>query len=186
MTNLSGGVAGLTALLAAAPAWAAHWQVDAAHSRLGFAGVQLGTPFQGGFGGFQASIDFDPADPRSAHVVVTVDLASAHTGDAQRDGAMPGAEWFDTAKSREARFEATGFVAKGGDAYEALGTLSLRGAAKTCTLVFTLTTTGDTAHAIGHADVLRTDFGVGQGPWSTDEYVALQVSVTFDLAARRG
>ncbi len=54
-------------LAAAAPAHAAEWTVDQAKSRLGFSGVQTGTPFQGSFGKWQAEISFDPAHPEAGH-----------------------------------------------------------------------------------------------------------------------
>ena len=84
---------------------------------------------------------------------------------------MPQSDWFDAAKFAKATFEATGFTAKGGDAYETKGKLSLRGVTKDVTLPFTLTIEGDQAHAVGKAKLVRTDFGVGQGAWSTGDMV---------------
>lgn len=172
-------------VLAAGPAWAAQWTLDKAHSRLGFSATQVGAPFTGQFGKFDTSIDFDPAHPETGHVVVTVDLASAHTGDTQRDEALPQADWFDTAKAATAQFEASHFVAKASNAFEAPGTLTLRGVSKRLTLPFTLTVSGDTAHAVGHVQIMRTDFGVGQGQWSSGDMVGLQVGVDFDVMATR-
>ncbi|WP_082507653.1 YceI family protein [Methylobacterium sp. Leaf113] len=162
---------------------AAAWTVDAAKSRIGFSGVQVGVPFQGRFKRFTARIDFDPAAPEAGHAVVDIDLASAETGDAQRDTALPQAEWFDTKATPQARFEATRFVAKGGDAYEAVGTLTIRGIRRDAILPFRLTRAGSTARAVGHLDLVRTQFGVGQGPWASGQWVALEVGVEIDLTA---
>ncbi|MCJ2034954.1 YceI family protein [Methylobacterium sp. J-068] len=162
---------------------AATWVVDAAKSRIGFSGVQVGAPFQGRFTRFTARIDFDPAAPESGHAVVDVDLASAETGDAQRDAALPQAEWFDTKANARARFEATRFAAKGGDAYEAVGTLTIRGIRRDAVLPFRLTRNGSSARATGHLDLVRTQFGVGQGPWTSGQWVALEVGVDIDLTA---
>ena len=52
-------------------------------------------------------------------------------------------------------------------------------------LPFTLTIAGDQAHAVGHAKLVRTDFGVGQGTWASGDYVALDVSVDLDIVATR-
>ena len=175
----------LLALLAAAPAAAQQWTVDPAKSRLGFSGTQTGTPFQGRFGTWQAEISFDPAHPEAGRAKVTIDLASAKTGDTQRDEALPQAEWFDAAGHPQAVFEADHFVAKGGDAYEAPGKLTIRGVAKDVVLPFTLTLSGDQATAKGHLALVRTDYGVGQGVWSTAQYVALEVGVDLDLVATR-
>jgi polyisoprenoid-binding protein YceI len=170
-------------LLAAVPAHAADWTVDPAQSHLGFSGVQNGAPFKGSFGKWTARIVFDPAHPEAAEAKVTIELSSATTGDAQRDAALPQAEWFDVKAFPEARFEATGFVAKGGDAYEAPGTLTIRGIDKDVVLPFTLAVTGDKAVAKGHLSLVRTGFGVGQGVWATGDWVALDVGVDLDLVA---
>jgi len=169
--------------LLATPALAADWAVDVPHSHLGFSGVQNGAPFQGSFGKWNAEIAFDPAHPDAGHAKVTIDLSSAKTGDVQRDGALPQAEWFDVKAFPEATFEATGFVAKGGDTYEAPGKLTIRGIAKDVVLPFTLTVTGDKATAKGHLSLVRTGFGVGQGVWATAEWVGLDVGVDIDLTA---
>ncbi|MEI9984667.1 MAG: YceI family protein [Aliidongia sp.] len=58
---------------------------------------------------------------------MTIDLASARTGDTQRDTALPQPEWFDVASHPQASFEADHFIAKGGDSYEAPGKLTIRG-----------------------------------------------------------
>ena len=172
-------------LLAAPPALAADWTVDPAQSHLGFSGVQNGAPFQGSFGKWSAQISFDPAHPDTGHAKVTIDLASAKTGDTQRDSALPQAEWFDVKAFPQASFEATGFVAKGGDAYEAPGKLTIRGIGKDVVLPFTLAVTGDKAAAKGHLSLVRTGFGVGQGVWATGEWVGLEVGVDVDLVATK-
>ncbi len=105
----------LGAILAAAlvlvstdPARAANWVVDAAHSRLGFSGVQVGAPFKGEFRKYDAKISFDPEHPESAHLVVNIDMASVRTGDAQRDEALPQADWFDVAKFPDRNLRSNG------------------------------------------------------------------------------
>lgn len=173
-------------LLTAQAARAADWAVDAGKSRIGFSGVQVGVPFQGRFKRFEAQIAFDPAAPEAGHALVLIDLTSAETGDVQRDTALPQADWFDAKADRQARFEAARFVAKGGDAYEAVGTLTIRGIRKDAVLPFRLTVAGETAHAVGRLELQRTAFGVGQGPWASGQWVALEVGVEVDLTARRG
>jgi polyisoprenoid-binding protein YceI len=171
------------ALLWAGQAAAAEWNVDAARSRLGFVGSQGGTPFEGRFERWTAHIDYDPANPAAARVAVDIDMASARTGDAQKDQSLPGAEWFDAQAFPKARFEASGFRPKGGDAFEAPGTLTIRGTGKAVTLPFTLETGGGKAHAKGRLDLVRTDYGIGRGEWKSGDMVALQVAVVFDLEA---
>ena len=173
------------AMLASAPAMAANWAIDPGASRLGFSGKQNGEAFAGKFGQFSGSIAFDPAKPEAGHADIVIDMASAGTGDTQRDEALPQAEWFSSKKFPQAHFVATGFRAKGGGAYEAPGQLSIRGIAHDVTLPFTLAIDGVTAHAKGHLDLVRTTYGVGQGPWSSGQWVALEVGVDFDVLAKQ-
>ena len=172
-----------SALLLATPAMAANWAVQADKSHLGFSGTQIGAPFKGSFGKWSAEIAFDPAHPEAGHAKVVIDLASARTGDSQRDTALPQSDWFDVKHFPQATFEAAGFTPKGGDAYEAAGKLTIRGITKDVVLPFTLSIGGDGAAAKGHLALMRTAFGVGQGPWTSGEWVALAVGVDFDLAA---
>jgi polyisoprenoid-binding protein YceI len=169
----------------AGAAQAATWKIDPARSHLGFAGVQAGAPFKGRFGRFGAAIAFDPDRPSPAQVLVTVDLASAATGDTQRDEALPGKDWFDIAQFPQAKFEATSVRRKGPNTFEAVGVLTLRGVSRPLTLPFTLDANGQTAHARGHVDLTRTAFGVGQGTWASGQWVGLAVGVDFDIVAIR-
>jgi polyisoprenoid-binding protein YceI len=171
------------ALLVVTPVFAASWTVDPARSHLGFSGVQNGEAFKGAFGKWTADISFDPAHPEAGSATVSIDMASAGTGDVQRDAALPQAEWFDLKTSPLATFEAKGFIAKGGDAYEAPGRLTIRGVSKNVVLPFNLTIKDGKAQAKGHLTLVRTDFGVGQGVWKTDEWVALDVGVDVDISA---
>lgn len=178
-----------TALLAAAlslapvAAYAADWIVDPAASKIAFSGTQLGVPFSGHFKRFTAMISFDPAHPEAGHALVLIDTASAQTGDVQRDEALPQADWFDAKTVTQARFEATRFVAKGRDAYDAIGSLTIRNIRREVTLPFKLTIGDGKARATGHLQIVRTDFGVGQGDWTTPQWVALEVGVDIDVTA---
>ncbi|WP_158808263.1 YceI family protein [Beijerinckia sp. L45] len=180
-------IALLAVALSLAPiaAHAADWIVDPAASTIAFSGTQLGAPFTGHFKQFSATISFDPAHPEAGHAVVLVDTASAATGDVQRDEALPQADWFDAKTIAQARFEATRFVAKGGDTYDAVGSLTIRNAKRDVTLPFKLTIAGGKAHAVGHLQLVRTDFGVGQGDWATPQWVALEVGVDIDVTAHQ-
>ena len=171
--------------LGGSPTVAATWTVDPSASKLGFTGTQTDQPFSGTFKKWSGTIDYDAAKPEAAHVAITIDSGSATTGDTQRDEALPGDDWFSAAKYPAATFEATGFTPKGADHFETAGKLTIRGISKDVTLPFTLTLNGDTAHAKGEAKLVRTAFGVGQGAWSTDQYVALDVSVSIDVTAKK-
>ncbi|HEX3674782.1 MAG TPA: YceI family protein [Rhizomicrobium sp.] len=167
-------------LLAASPAFAAHWTVDAAKSKLGFTATWSKQPFGARFKTWKASIDFDPADLAHATADVTVDIASEASDQSELDDALKGAQGFAATQFPTAHFVTTGFRSKGGNAYVATGTLTLHGISKPVVMPFNLTITGKTAHMTGTAALLRTDFGVGGE--ATDP-VAHAVIVTVDLTA---
>jgi len=169
----------------AAPAQAAHWNVDYAKSRLGFTVSWSKEPFSGAFQSWKADIDFDPADLVHARADVTIDPASEKSGEPDFDDGLKGALGFDVKKFPDARFSATRFTHASGDNYVAEGTLTIRGISRPLTLPFKLTINGTDAHMAGKAVVLRTDFGVGSGLWAKPEPVAHEVTVTIDLLAHR-
>lgn len=172
-------------VMTSARADAAIWTVDCSKSRLGFSGTQTGAKFEGKFTKYAATIAFDPEHPETSRISVTVDLASATTGDTQRDTALPGKDWFDVGHFPQARFESTAVRRRGVGSYEATGNLTLHGVARPVVLPFTLDINGSTAHAKGHVEIIRTSFGVGQGPWSSGQWVALEVGIDIDLVAAR-
>ena len=169
----------------AAAAGATGWIIDPAASRLGFRGTQLGAVFEGSFQRFRAEIDFDPATPETGRAEVVVETGSASTGDAQRDTALPTADWFAVADFPEARFVAETFRRTGENAYVAEGTLTLRGITQPLALPFTLVEEGGATRARGEVTLIRSAFGVGQGQFEAGDWVALEVVVTIDLLARR-
>ena len=178
-------IAALESAAAQSPGGTGNWTVDSSESQLGFSGMQTGAKFSGRFKRFDATIQFDPTHPQSGYAKVTIDISSAATGDTQRDEAMPGADWLDAKDFPKAVFEAKTFLSKGGSDYLAIGTLTIRGIVRRETLPFTLTIDGDTAHANGRLELIRTEFGVGQGAWSSGQWVALEVGVDVDLVAHR-
>ena len=167
-----------------ARAEAKSWTVDYAQSHLGFNGVASGEAFQGSFKSFKADIDFDPDHPETGKIAATIDIASAATGDGDKDGMLPQSDWFDTSKFPQAQFVSTKISKTGANAFEAQGNLTIKGISKPVTLPFTLAPEGDHWRAQGKTTLTRTDFHIGTGQWSNDATVKFGVDVTVDLAAR--
>lgn len=186
-------VAALGALLLSGAAAAKSWTVDPAQSALGFTVAVNGEPVAGHFKQWTAAIEFDPANLSAAKATVKIDLMSADTGNGTRDDALPGEQFFDAeGKSglsytaggpAEAVFETSVFRQTGEGAYEADGTLTMRGVAQPVTLPFTLAIDGATAKMDGKVSIDRTKWGVGQGEYADDKPVALQVEVTVQVTA---
>jgi polyisoprenoid-binding protein YceI len=165
------------------PASAAMWQVDHARSRLGFTVQWSGEPFAATFKTWSANIKFDPADLAHARAAVTIDLGSEASDFPDNDDGLKGVEGFSVSQFPTARFETTSFTAKGGNNYVATGRLTIHGVSRPVSLPFTLSLTGDIAHMNGRAVVMRTDFGLGRGEWSSASTIAHEVAISVDLTA---
>jgi len=171
----------LPAVCAPAPAWT----VDKQASRLAFAGEMNGQRFNGAFRRWDAKIAFDPKNLAGSSVLVTVDAASAVTGDATRDEALPSDDWFAAKAFPNATFAARSFKDLGGGRYQAIGVLTLRGVARPLVLPFQLSISGPVAKMQARLVLNRAAFGVGRGQFAGPEPVALQVPLDISVTARR-
>ncbi len=163
----------------------AQWTVDYNASRLKFVGEEKGVRFEGAFSDFNADIAFDPENLAASYIEVTVSTGSAGSGSDLRDSSLPAKEWFDVKNHPQAIF-ASSAIRKAGAGYEADGVLTIKDFTTPVTLVFDLSIDDGDAVATGHADLIRTDFGLGEDPaWLNDEGVALTVRVEFEIHARQ-
>jgi polyisoprenoid-binding protein YceI len=160
------------------------WAVRKASS-LGFTTTWSGQAVEGQFARWTADILFSPSALDKSHLKVEIDLASASTGDAQRDATLPTEDWFDVPAHPKAVFAASAFRKTGDDRYVADGTLELRGVKKPVSLPFTLKIDGKTAHAKGQVTLDRTAFGVGQGEFAATDAVPAAVVVKVAVVADR-
>jgi polyisoprenoid-binding protein YceI len=163
---------------------AAAWRPDPAQSTLRFYPTLAGGEFEGRFERFDAHIRLDPLQPSQCALDVTVDLLSAGTGDTERDTALAGPDFFETARFPQATFAARNCRPLGPQRYEVTGRLELRGVTRDVRLALRFdppTGPGQPAHMKGSALVPRLGFGVGQGDWRSTEWLADAVRVQFDL-----
>ena len=175
---------GLAAAALIAPAAQARpYAVDKSASRLGFTAAMNGEAFQGSFRRWDAAIDFDPANLKASRATVTVDMASASTGDGGRDEALPSGDWFAAKRHPKATFVSRAITRTGPNRYAAAGDLTIRGVKRPVVLPFTLAIAGNTAKMNGRLVLDRTTFGVGQGQWRTGAAVATQVTVNVAVTA---
>ncbi|MBP7253263.1 MAG: polyisoprenoid-binding protein [Alphaproteobacteria bacterium] len=173
------------AIAFALPAKAAQeWVVDAPRSTLSFTAQMGEDKFTGHFKKFNSSIRFSPDDLAHSVITTTVAVASAVTGAADRDSALPESQWFDNAKFPEAHFVTQSIKATGPNAYLAEAKLTLRGVSKDVALPFTLTTENGVTHAVGSVTIQRNDYGVGQGEFASDAWVKFPVAIAIDLWAK--
>ncbi|GJL94411.1 MAG: cytochrome b561 [Hyphococcus sp.] len=164
----------------------ANWSVDYDASSLKFIGEEKGKRFEGAFSSFNAEINFDKNDLSASSIRVDVTTRSGATGDELRDTTMTGGEWFDVKDHPTAMFTSTQIEKTGENTYRAPGELRIKDIARDVTLDFTLVITGDQATATGSANLIRTEFALGDAAsWLDKEKVALDVRVEFEIFAVR-
>ncbi|MGI9418404.1 MAG: cytochrome b/b6 domain-containing protein [Geminicoccaceae bacterium] len=167
------------------------WTIEEG-STLGFIALQQGSEVPGSFDIFDAVIVFDPDDLENSRIDVDIDVTSINTGQKARDDTLNSPSFFDTATWPSAAFKSRIVTATGEGQYEAAGTLTIRDVTKDAVLPFSLTIQADPedparerAEAIGELPILRLDYGVGQGDWSSTGTVADEVVITIDIDASK-
>lgn len=173
-------IACLLALLIACPAATAAEYTMGKGSTLGFTGTFQGESFKGRFGDFQAKISYDPADLSSARFDVTVHLASANTGDTDRDESLPGSDFFNITKFPTAHFVTRSFRQDGAKVI-AEGTLDLKGVSKPVNLDVTFTPREGGATLDVSTRLNRLDFGIGSGEFADTSTIGAEVAVNAHL-----
>lgn len=161
-------------------------------SALGFIAQQQGSDVAGSFANFDAEILFDVDDLENSRLSVEIDATSITTGHTDRDQTLNSASFFETKKWPAATFRSKKITAIGDGQFEALADLTMRDVTKEVTLPFTLEIQGDPddpsrelAHAKGDLPILRLDYGIGQGDWTSTATVADEVVITIDITASR-
>lgn len=146
--------------------YAGTWAIDPTHSRLGFeARHAVITKVRGHFADFTGTIVVDPADVSASSANVVAQLTSIDTGNADRDGHLRSADFFDVEKNPELTFTATKFAAAG-DSFVVSGNLTINGVTKDIDLAVELTGTATDpfgnvrAGFEGTGELSRKDFGL--------------------------
>jgi polyisoprenoid-binding protein YceI len=178
-------LAAMTAPAFAQPRAAPAWIVDGPKSNLGFDSSLAGVRFSGGFRRWDAAIAFDSKDLAASSASVIVDLASAGSGQKERDEVLPTPDWFATAKFPRATYVTTSIRAAGKDRYLATGMLTMKGVSRPVSLPFALTLDHGVATMTGSLPIDRTHWGVGLGQFAGDDLVPHIVTLKISIVARR-
>lgn len=157
---------------------AGNWTVS--EGSLAFAVQQMGQQVEGALPAWTAEIDFDETTG-AGRVAVEIDTTRLTLGSVTDQ--TKGPEFFDTSSHPSARFTAT--ISPAGGAFEATGTLALRGVEHPVILPFSLAIEGDTARMEGKVTLDRRDFGMGPS-YGDDKTVGFTVDVEVVLVAKRG
>ena len=182
----------ITAVLLMAITWltpvisnAAKWQVDKDKSKIEFVATINGAEAKGQFTAFTASIDFDPADTAGAVIKVDVEMASVKMPDPQLTASLGGADWFDVSQFPKAKFTSTSVEAKGDGYYEISADLTIRDKTLAVIIPFKFSLEETIGHAAGEVTLLRKNFDVGRGQFSTGATVGMEVKVRVNITAKQ-
>ncbi len=160
------------------------WRVDPDRSAIVFGYALNARPAEGVFGGIGGEGRFDPAAPEATRLTLEIDVTSLDLGDPVETAFALSADWFDAERHPQARYRLAQLTALGGDAYEALGDLTIKGRTVVMRTPLTLTVGPGEAQARGALTFDRRDFGVGFGPSALFVAIGTDVAVRFDLVAR--
>ena len=155
--------------LVMAPAQADQWKVDPVHSSLHFKVAHMViSKVIGEFGEFDASLDFDGKEVVVGAVQMTAKTASISTDNADRDGHLKSADFFDAEKYPEITFKSKKVIKGEGKKFQLVGDLTMRGVTKEVTFDCEFHGTAEMRGTVksgfsATATINRQDFGVS---WS--------------------
>lgn len=110
---------------------AATYQIDPAHSDIEFAVKHLVvTTVKGRFNTFSGEIKFDPANPTTGSVQVTIDADSVDTRDAKRDEHLRSNDFFGVGDNPKLTFVSKRVEPRGDNRFYVTGDLTIAGIAK--------------------------------------------------------
>jgi len=111
------------------------YKIDAAHSEIHFKIRHLMiTNVTGSFSKFEATMETTKDDFTDAKISFSAEVASISTNNAQRDGHLISADFFDAEKYPEIKFVSTGITKTNDEDYKLSGNLTIRDVTKSVDL----------------------------------------------------
>lgn len=186
-----------TMSLLSLPAFGAAYQVDPAHTKVGFEVPHLViSTVEGRFNKFDGKVDLDDKKFENSKFTMKVDVASVDTGVAKRDDHLRADDFFAAKKYPEMKFESTEVKGKP-ESFQLTGNLTIRGVTKKVTFDARHLGTvndgfgNDRAAFSAKTKINRKDFGLAfanmmeKGPVVGDEVtIDLRVEATKPLAKK--
>src|SRR5688500_9455283 len=143
------------------------WKIDSSHSAVEFVVKHMMlSRTKGRFTKFDGAIELDEQNLANSSVTVEIDVASIDTHDEKRDEHLRSADFFDAATYPAITFVSTEILPRGGDKFQVIGDLSIRGVTEKVVLEAEkvgATTSPWGQQVIGFeasTDVNRKDFGL--------------------------
>ena len=109
-----------------APSRAADYEIDAAHTQIGFKAKHVVGKVPGRFTKFSGGFTYDPKDPKSWKAEASIDPASINTDNEARDKHLKSDAFFDVAKCPAMGFKSTKVFDVKDDHLKLAGDLTMR------------------------------------------------------------
>ena len=182
MKSLSRALMLALGVLLAAAGHAAAQGVLVDKSEIRFVSKQMGVKVEGRFRKWKANVVLVPAALATAKAEIDIDLASIDLASSESETEVKGAVWFDTARFAVAHFASTSIKDRGGDKYDVVGQLTIKGITKDCVvpIAFKNDAAGNRV-AEGTFTVKRLDYKIGEGLWADTDTVANEVIVAVRI-----
>lgn len=113
------------------------YQIDKAHSEITFQVRHLITKVRGRFSDFEGTVRFNAAQPEQSSVTFTVRTASIDTNEPDRDTHLRTGDFFLVDEHPTLTFASTRIETTGGDEYNVVGDITIRGVKKEIVLPIT-------------------------------------------------
>ena len=178
---------GIALLVLALPASAANWILDPGMSQVIFQYSYGTDPYEGRFSNVEATFDIDIMRPTACEFDVTIHIEGIDVDSPEVQDYLLDYELFDVDTWPTATFKAENCRLPGVPSFEADGTLTIRDQSNPITFPFDLsieTCDGQVCfHLTSEVEILRLEYGVGQGYWANTAEVPNEVKVMVDVYA---
>lgn len=167
----------------AAPAQAADYTIDPAHTFVSFNITHLGmSTLRGRFNTVSGKLVWDEGNPSASSIVIDIDPASVDSNHAERDKHVRSADFLDVQTHKSAGFKSTGYEgnASGG---KLMGELTLHGVTKPVTIEVRRLGEGPDPWGgyrvgfVGSTMIKRADFGMDYNLGPAAETMAFELTV---------
>jgi polyisoprenoid-binding protein YceI len=182
------GRQGGAAKVAYAPVPGGDYQIDPAHSVIGFSIRHLEIAWvEGRFKDFKGTVHFDDKDVTKSSVEFSAKVESIDTGVEPRNKHLRTADFFDVEKFPEMTFKSTRVERKGKDGYVLHGDFTLKGVTKQVAIPFAVTGAikdpwGNTRFGVqAQTKIDRRDYGITWGKALENGGLDVGNEVTIEL-----
>jgi polyisoprenoid-binding protein YceI len=164
---------------------AKEWKVDKTHASVNFSINHFFSEVTGKFQDFDGAINFDKENLKASKAEFTIQIKSVDTDEADRDGHLQSADFFDAATYPTMKFVSSSFKKVDDSNYMIAGKMTIKDVTKAIELPMKITGMMDNPWSEGkvilgvkiETSINRTEYGIGTGSWAATAVVGDDVAV---------